>query len=276
MCELFGLASRLPTDVNLSMRILARHGSRARHLGDGWGVAFHAGDDALLIKQPTALEESAWIGFLERQHVRSRMVLAHIRHATQGEVSLRNTQPFVRELGGRTHVFAHNGNLRGIEQRFGGAAARFRPVGTTDSEYAFCLLMDRLAPLWASGTIPSEQARTAVISGLAADLRPLGPANFLYTDGHLLFAHGHRRTQSDGTIAPPGLTMLTRSCATDPDALSDAGVGLRDHQAVTLFASVALTRESWRPLEEGEIVVASTGETAASPLAFAGDTHGIQ
>lgn len=273
MCELFGLASRLPTNVNLSMRMLARRGSRTRHLGDGWGVAFHAGDDALLVKQPAPLEESPWVAFLERQHVPSRLVIAHIRHATQGDISLRNTQPFIRELGGRTHVFAHNGSLHGIEQRFAGDCERFRPVGTTDSEYAFCLLMDRMTPLWASGAVPSEAARTAVFAGLGADLRALGPANFLYTDGDFLFAHGHRRTQPDGTIAAPGLTMLTRTCVVDPGALSDAGVAFRDPQAMTLFASVPLTGEPWRPLGEGEIVVASTGDAAGLPVAIIGGTH---
>ena len=109
MCELFGLSSRLPTTVTLSMRLLARRGSRAMRLGDGWGVAFHTGDDALLIKQAEPANESAWVDFLETRQIRSDIVVSHIRHATQGEVSLRNTQPFTRELGGRVHVFAHNG-----------------------------------------------------------------------------------------------------------------------------------------------------------------------
>ena len=121
MCELFGLASRLPTSVNLSMRILARHGSRAHHLGDGWGVAFHAGDDALLVKQPAPLEESPWVGFLERQHVHSKMVVAHIRHATQGEVALRNTQKIndetltrlMREIDLSETALTTRGRMRG-------------------------------------------------------------------------------------------------------------------------------------------------------------------
>jgi len=44
----------------------------------------------------------------------TRLRFSHIRHATRGGVSLANTQPFVRELGGRTHVFAHNGDLPAI------------------------------------------------------------------------------------------------------------------------------------------------------------------
>ncbi len=73
------------------------------------------------------------------------------------------------------------------------------------------------------------------------ELRELGSANFLYLDGELLIAHGYRRTQSDGEIAPPGLT-LTRFCIVDPGALSTAGVVLTGSQLVTLFASVPLTK----------------------------------
>ena len=178
-------------------------------------------------------------------------MISHIRRATQGEVSLRNTQPFVRELGGRMHVFAHNGRLPGIEQQLGRALRRFRPIGSTNSEVAFCTLMDRLSDLWSTPTPPSPAERLTIVGALAAEMREFGPANFLYCDGDLLFAHGHRRTQPDGTIAPPGLTMLTRSCSVDPDALAAAGVGLGAAQLITLFASVPLTNEAWQPLTEG-------------------------
>ncbi len=43
----------------------------------------------------------------------TRLLISHIRHATRGALSLANTQPFGREFGGRTHLFAHNGRLEG-------------------------------------------------------------------------------------------------------------------------------------------------------------------
>ena len=258
MCELLGLSSRLPTTVTLSMRLLAQHGNAAHHLGDGWGVAFHTGNDALVIKQPEAASDSPWVEFLEKQRVRAHSVIAHIRHATQGEVSLRNTQPFSRELGGRMHVFAHNGKLAGIEGHFMRAHPRFRSVGTTDSEVAFCALMERMAVLWDSGTPPAQQ-RVSTAAGFAVELHEYGPANFLYTDGELLIAHGHRRTQQDGRIIPPGLWTLTRSCREDREGTGMAGLTLQGGQLVTLFASVPLTDEAWRPLEEGEIMVVCDG-----------------
>ena len=264
MCELLGLSARVPTSVGLSMSVLARHGSHTARLDDGWGIAFHAGDDALLVKQPGAADESPWIGFLAEHATPSRIVISHIRHATQGEISLRNTQPFMRELGGRMHIFAHNGRLVGIEHRLAGSSPRFRPVGSTDSEVAFCLLLARLAPLWDAG-VPSVAQRLQEVRGVASIVRKLGPANFLYSDGDLLIAHAHRRTQRDCSIGPPGLWMLQRTCAVDGDTLPTAGVMLENSQQVTLFASVPLTGEAWRRLREGEIVVVRDGMPLTPP-----------
>jgi len=101
-------------------------------------------------------------------------------------------------------------------------------------------------------------------------MRQLGPANFIYADGNTLFAHGHRRIQSDNVIAPPGLWQLQRRCVVDIDALPEAGVAIKpggQDQEVTLLASVPLTPEPWRPLAEGEVLVVRNGRnfsTAAS------------
>jgi predicted glutamine amidotransferase len=158
----------MPTAVTVSMRALARHGSQARHLGDGWGIAFHADDDALLIKQPGAANDCPWVGFPETRRIRSRAVIAHIRRATQGERAC------------RMHVFAHNGKLPGIEQCFASAFHRFRPIGSTDSEVAFCVLQKRLAPLWERGAL-SPAMRVDIVATLARELREHGPAKFLYS-----------------------------------------------------------------------------------------------
>jgi glutamine amidotransferase len=95
----------------------------------------------------------------------------------------------------------------------------------------------------------------------------LGPANFLYSDGDALLAHGHRRRQRDGTIAPPGLWLLSRQCGLDTDALSQAGIVIdADPQDVILFASVPLTDEPWRPLNEGQVVAVRDGRLLTPPF----------
>jgi glutamine amidotransferase len=72
-------------------------------------------------------------------------VIAHTRRATRGTRSYPNAQPFIRELAGRIHLFAHNGDLPGIFESKAFQPERFNPIGETDSERAFCVLLDRMA-----------------------------------------------------------------------------------------------------------------------------------
>jgi len=74
--------------------------------------------------------------------IKSCAVVSHIRQANRGAVALENTHPFTRELWGRNWTFAHNGQLKGYRRLKTG---HFRPVGETDSEYAFCWLLYQLA-----------------------------------------------------------------------------------------------------------------------------------
>ncbi len=269
MCELFCLSSRLPTRVTFSLRKFADRGGLGSHNVDGWGVAFHDGREVRLYKEPEPAGDSPWLAFIQERRLPTRLLISHIRHATRGALSLANTQPFARELGGRTHLFAHNGRLEGIDDRFAASKVRFRPVGDTDSEMAFCLLLQRLSSLWDGSDVPPLAGRLAAVTDFAADLRPLGPANFLYSDGAFVFGHGHRRTQADGTIAPPGLWLLQRACAVDAEAAAPSGVTIEPAngpQEITLLASVPVTGEQWRPLAEGEIVVVADGQVVPASL----------
>lgn len=269
MCELFAMSSRAPTTVSFSLEQLARRGGAEGPHRDGWGVGFYESNDVFLLREPKAASESALVQYIEQHAPPSSLVISHIRRATHGDRGLRNTQPFIRELAGRTHLFAHNGDLRGIEQSHEFLPGRFLPVGDTDSERAFCNLLERLTPLWeaSGGSVPPLASRLDVVTIFAADLRPLGPANFLYADADVLFVHAHRRQQPNGDEGPPGLYLLQRSCPEMEDELSGAGVTLtREQQEVTLVASVPLTDEPWRALDEGEVVVLAGGEVLESRL----------
>jgi glutamine amidotransferase len=134
MCELFCLSSRRPTRTTFSLRHFAAHGAPDTRNVDGWGVAFHDGRDARLYKEPEPAGESPLLGFIERHLRPTHLLISHIRRATVGGNSLANTQPFARELGGRVHLFAHNGGFGGIDAQFARSAHRFHPVGETDSE----------------------------------------------------------------------------------------------------------------------------------------------
>ena len=150
LCELFAMSSRYPTTVGFSLETLARRGGREGPHKDGWGVAYFEGHDVFLLRETRSASSSGLVQFMEQHGPPSSLVISHIRLATRGDPVLWNTHPFQRELGGRAHVFAHNGNLEGIWDHCTLQSTRFIPIGDTDSEFAFCCLLEKLVPLWAN------------------------------------------------------------------------------------------------------------------------------
>ena len=279
MCELLGLSSDVAATVNISLMKLAEHGGHTGPHRDGWGVAYYEGSDLRLIKEAAAAADSDWVRFVRDHDLRSPIVVAHVRKATMGERSYRNTQPFARELAGRMHLFAHNGWLADIFNAPAFQPRRFSAVGETDSERAFCVLLDRLSELWTRpGEFPSLDARLDVVSAFARELRGLGPANFLYSDGDALFAHGHRRIQAaTSRVEPPGLVWLQRRCHPGEAGFAASGLSIEGaHQSVVLLASVPLTDEPWNSLSEGEVIAIREGEIAGQRLAADAQTCALE
>ena len=265
MCELFALSASAPVEIKLSLAELARHGGQTGIHSDGWGVAFLEGRDVRLIREPTAAAFSPWVQCLQDHPVQSDTVIAHIRHATRGAIELANTQPFVRELGGRVHIFAHNGYLDDAVLSNKVSRQRFQPIGNTDSEAAFCLLLERVAAN--SGASERPDRNFAIFAAFAREMRDHGPANIIYaSDGHLL-VYADRRTQRPGVIEPPGLWMLQRQCSANAEStFAGAGVSVAGTAvSVVLIASVPLTSEPWQPLERGTAIEVRNGHVVTQP-----------
>lgn len=256
MCELFGISSLNPTTVKFSLAEFARRGGNTGPHIDGWGIAFFRDGDALVIREPEPSADSALLHFIHDQHVPSALALSHIRKATQGGVSLRNTQPFTRELGGRPHIFAHNGDLADLRQRIELDQSYFRTIGDTDSEHAFCYLLSLLQPLWLSTQTPSLDQRLDTFAWFADRMAEFGAANFLYSDGDYLFVHSHHRRQDNGDICPPGLYLLQRRCH-EHDLLN--GVEIESDQEMVLLASRPLSTENWQPLPAHTVMAIQNG-----------------
>ncbi|MBE7416467.1 MAG: class II glutamine amidotransferase [Ideonella sp.] len=257
MCELLALSMRCPTRVTASLAGLAARSDKPGRARDGWGFAAYQGADVALFREARPASDSALARMLASEGPVTGLALAHIRRATLGEVTLANTQPFVREAGGVAHVFAHNGHLPGLSRS--SLHGRFTPIGDTDSEIAFCALLERLQV----GAMPDEDGReiarrAAIVADFAADLRRHGPANFLYADGHALYVHADRRMHEGSAIpAPPGLHLLERRC--DGLQASDLCIAPGGQQAAVV-ASVPLSAEPWQALGEGDVLAIAGGE----------------
>ncbi|HEY0522529.1 MAG TPA: class II glutamine amidotransferase [Stellaceae bacterium] len=256
MCELLGMSANVPTDIRFSFAGLIRRGGETGPHADGWGIAFHEGGKgcrAFHEVAPSAHSDLA--RFLRTHPVRSRIAVAHIRRANRGRLAVENTHPFTRELWGRTWSFAHNGQLRGVKRR---PLRHYRPVGTTDSEHAFCWLLDRLRVRWTRP--PSEAALCRAVRELCRDLNGLGTFNALIGDGTRLFAFCSTRLVWLTRRAPFGEAHLT-----DDDLVVDFSKETSPTDVVTVVATCPLTaNEAWTPLLPGELLVLRAGERIAA------------
>ena len=261
MCELFSMSSSKATEVSFSLDEFSRHGGLTDQHKDGWGIAYYDDNDARIIKETCSASESAYLDFIKNLSIQSKIVISHIRFATIGEKSVRNTQPFSRELGGKRHVFAHNGDFQNLGEKLDIKPKRFRPIGNTDSELSFCYLMELMTTIWENVDSPDLAQRLKIFTLFAHEMREYGIANFIYSDSEYTFIHSHKRlVKKDKTEASPGLHILKRSCPIEASNKIDGlELYVNEPQEVVLAASVPLSNENWVALKEGEIKVLRNG-----------------
>jgi glutamine amidotransferase len=237
----------VPTDIVFSFTGFAMRGGHTDTHHDGWGIAFFEGAGVRHFVDHQAAIASPVAELIKRYPIKSKNVIAHIRKATQGKVALENCHPFVRELWGRYWVFAHNGDLKEFAPQLNGA---FRPVGNTDSELAFCFLLQELRARFGDVAPPLVQLRAALaelVRGIAAH----GAFNLMLSDGSALFAHCSTR-----------LCYVVRQYPFVTAQLSDEDVSVDFSQVTTPDDRVAIivtepltTNERWTEFQPGELKV---------------------
>ena len=250
MCQLLGMNANTPTDVMFSFTGLA---TRADEHKDGFGIAFFEDRGLRHFIDRDGATHSPVAQMIKRYPIKSEVVIAHIRKATAGAVALQNCHPFVRELWGRYWVFAHNGNLENFHPRL---HAGFHPVGRTDSERAFCWLMQELAKSHAD--VPSVAELTLTLRELVPRIARHGTFNFLLSNGQALWAH-----------ASTNLYYVVRQHPFSTARLSDEDVSVNfaehtrasDRVAVVVTAPLT-TDEVWTPFTPGELRVFVDGAPA--------------
>ena len=245
MCQLLGMNCNVPTDIVFSFTGFAMRGGHTDTHHDGWGIAFFEGAGVRHFVDHQAAIASPIAELIKCYPIKSTNVIAHIRKATQGHVALENCQPFVRELWGQYWVFAHNGDLKEFNPLLNGA---FRPVGTTDSEQAFCYILQQLRARFGEQRPPLAELR-ATLGTLVAEIAAHGTFNMLLSSGGELFAH-----------CSTNLFYLVRQHPFATAKLSDEDVSVDFSQVTTPNDRVAIivtqpltTNEQWTAFASGEL-----------------------
>lgn len=264
MCQLLGMNCNRPTDISFSFQGFRARGGRTDHHEHGFGVAFFEPsaqglglrqfhDDKPSYRSPIA-------DLIGNYPIYALNVVAHIRRATQGVIGIENTHPFVREVWGEPWVFAHNGQMtrefiaKANRLFANGNGEFYHPIGSTDSELAFCYLLNRLR-----SHFPKKPPNDELFAFLSAQCRYLassGLFNCLLSNGRWQFAYAGSLLFYLTRRAPFGCAVLC-----DDDVVIDFSALASEQDKITMIATLPLTKnEEWQQLCVNECAVFMGGE----------------
>jgi predicted glutamine amidotransferase len=178
MCRVFGCVAAEP--VSIRRELLEAENPLIRQSEDhdsGWGMAVYEraeGGEPRLVRFPAAAYADG--EFVSATSLRGRIFNVHVRRATMGDLSLRNTHPFSLA----NYTLGHNGTIL-LYPRLLEPGMR-RPEGDTDSEYLFNLLMSDYDPSEPAASLRRAIAKTVERSAFSG-------LNLLFSDGERLYAY---------------------------------------------------------------------------------------
>jgi glutamine amidotransferase len=252
MCQLLGMNCNVPTDICFSFAGFQARGGGTDIHRDGWGIGFFEGRGCRTFLDPLPSAESPVAQLVRDYPIRSLNVIAHIRKATHGVISLENTHPFQRVQWGRYWLFAHNGFLPEDSPPL---AESVLPVGNTDSERSFCYLLERLREKFGH-TDPGVDAVFPVVAEICREIGATGEFNFLLSNGDWLLAHCSTNLCYIVRKAPFAVAHLK-----DEDVAVDFNEVTTPNDRVAVITTTPLTdNEVWTTMPAGSLWLFRDGE----------------
>ena len=235
MCELLGISSRDKIPCNELLKVFFSH---AVDNPDGWGLARFYGNSVSLEKEPVSALESVYLKNRLTDEIREDILIAHIRKASVGNLSYKNSHPFTRrDASGRLWTLAHNGTI--FESPVLEPYARLQ-CGSTDSERILYYLVDRINAGGNPGALSAGE-RFSVVEDVVRTITPKNMVNLLIYDGELLYTHANRK-----------------------DSLH---LSRREDRVV--ISSKPLSQTGWEPVSLNTLMAFRRGE-----LVYTGQNHG--
>lgn len=227
MCELFGFSAQNELTANDYLKAFFAHSDFHPH---GWGLACVSRGGALIEKESVKASDSHYLRERLSQPISEKLLLAHIRFATIGNVEYKNCHPFTgRDCTGRRWTLVHNGTIFDYPALYPYLKAQ---RGDTDSERVFLYLLDRLNEATRrNGAGLSFEERFRLFDEIVCDMARGNKLNLLFTDGKYLYVH----TNCRGT-----LHYLEKNNA-------------------AIVSTQPLSDENWQPVPFGQLLAFSKG-----------------
>lgn len=245
MCELLGICSNYEVSPNFSFKEIKIRGGKSRFHDDGWGIGFYINNTSKILKEPEPAYSSELAKEIEdgRKDLRSKIFIAHIRRGTSGSNTLENTHPFMNKLFGKEWIFAHNGIVGEFTAQdgiFTEPLINFKPKGQTDSEYAFCYILDQLKEKCGQNSTLEEIAK--VIAEAANYVKKYGNFNFILSDSEYIFAFGDNSLFYIKREHAEGKTL----CLDDADySIEISDMKMEGEKAIIIATSPLTKTEKW-------------------------------
>lgn len=242
MCRMIAIVSRdknfapwLRGFEDLALAGRVKPGLPKGHL-DGWGVVSFEEEKAAYYGRSSKgladeIENFRKAATLAKSNG-SNILIAHIRKASEGEVNLCNSHPFVKD----EWAFCHNGTVHEHKEI---PLSNLMPKGSTDSERFFYYILERVKGASKGGII---ERLISAISYIKENFNR-SSLTFLLSNGELLFAF--RDFNEDYDVEPKEALKeyYTLKWLSMPDGL--------------IFSSeeIPLGQPGWTDMENGQLAV---------------------
>jgi transglutaminase-like putative cysteine protease/predicted glutamine amidotransferase len=260
--DILSLSLDAPSSPSVRLKLLeAGIGSH----DSGWGFGWYPNDtpSAVVSKDPTAtrtqiLMESVtdWAAF------RSTVFLGKVRGAAKGYTH-HETQPFSRSFAGRHFLFMHNGDLDidELRERHPKPSRLLEPLGRTDSELAFCVLLGRMH---ATDARHLSDIPPPVLQHWFDQFDELGTADMMLTDGETVVCY-----QGSKSPQPMSFRRVQPPANQEPIDLGVAWIRLDDPRdsyrtALIVSSAHAETTDEWTRMQPGQLLIARRGAILSS------------
>jgi len=246
----------------------------------GCGFAWYPNDDyaAVVIKDHAGGgAQTLTQAMTDWSHFRSTMFLCKVKGAAQRHTQ-HDAQPFRRSFAGRDWLLLHNGSLdkEGLSRLYDKDSHFLEPLGNTDSELAFCYLLDRFqSNRWKQ----INEVDGPTLLKWMEQLDTVGSADILLSDGRSLVVY-RSKNPTNMNLAYARFSPANRPAHLESDSVQLDFSDSRDqYRTALMVTSAAFNQGNWQPLMPGQLIVARRGAilwnshedeaviTAQSPLA---------